>query len=226
MTSLYKIRGYDNPQNYYGKDIQPQRLETVLKYTNSNNMVLDLGTGRGAYVKALTNKGFPSVGIDLTYFFDWHQDDRPFLQASANFLPFPTHSFHTTICFEVLEHCPEPKAVLEEIARCTSTRLIMSVPNCDLDNTLRRHSLALAHWTDVTHCNFFTKDSIRRLLEDCYYKIVEIADCYPVQPNNYFWDSVRLPWVIRKSMQRLFAVLNLVEIYWSSILVVAEVPKI
>jgi 2-polyprenyl-3-methyl-5-hydroxy-6-metoxy-1,4-benzoquinol methylase len=144
--------------------------------------------------------------------------------ASASALPFLDKSFHTTICFEVLEHCHEHHMMLKEIARCTSDLLILSVPNCNLDNALRRYNLAMFHWTDRTHCNFFTKETIRSLLTQEGFTIIEMTDAVKISPNNYFWDTLRLPKRITHRLKKLCEQLDLVETYWSSILIVAQVP--
>jgi SAM-dependent methyltransferase len=222
---MFETRTLGIPQSYYGIDTQPQRLAAVLKFTDPSERILDLGTGRGAYVKLLTTMGIETVGVDQYYYPEWRLNAGLYVQAAASTLPFSNHQFHTTIAFEVLEHCSNPEGVLREIARCTSKRLILSIPNCDLNNALRRHDLALAHWTDVTHCNFFTKQSICILLQKCGYQITHLTDCYPIRPNDYFWNAVRLPLIIRVSMKLLFQRLRLVETYWSSILIAANVPN-
>ena len=221
---MRKVRGHDSLQIYYGRGTQPERLAAVLRYTPPGARILDLGSGQGAYMEVLNRQGFLTVGVDINYYPQWDSSRGWFVQASATSLPFANQEFHTTICFEVLEHCPDPQTILAEIVRCTSSRLIMTVPNCDLNNALRRYDLALAHWTDVTHCNFFKKEDIRSLLHECGYRVIEMSDCYRVCPNDYFWDTLRLPKIITKVMKRLCRRLGLVETYWSSILIVAEVP--
>jgi SAM-dependent methyltransferase len=146
------------------------------------------------------------------------------VQAEGSDLPFLSKTFDTAIAFEVLEHCLDPRAVLLEIVRCTTNKVILSVPNCDLDNALRRYDLAMAHWTDTTHCNFFTEDSIRDLLATAGLTVSEMSNCYPIKPNDYFWDTVRIPRHIAKLMRSLCERFSLAETYWSSIVVVAEIP--
>jgi len=185
---------------------------------------LDLGSGRGAYTVLLNQQGRPTIGIDIANYPEWlkHASDR-FSAGSAYALPFPPRSFHTTICFETLEHCPEPHLVLREIARCTTHYVILTVPNCDLDNALRRYNLTLFHWTDRTHCNFFTKESLQELLSQEGYTLKTMQDSFRISPNDYFWDTLRLPNWFTNRMKKLCERYDLVETYWSSMLVVARV---
>ena len=184
---MHKTRGRGDPDPYWGIDTQPQRLDAVFRWTPAGAGVLDLGCGRGAYVHALRGSGFRLVGADVHQYSEWlHQDCQPFIVCEASALPFRHKAFHTTLAFEVLEHCADPHAALFEIARCTSDQIIISVPNYDLDNALHRYDLAMAHWTDPSHCNFFTKDTLRILLSEKGFTILEMSDCYAISPNNYF----------------------------------------
>ncbi|NJN67996.1 MAG: class I SAM-dependent methyltransferase [Chloroflexaceae bacterium] len=222
----YQVRGPQSaPRAFWGTTIQPQRWSAIQRYTPPGVPILDLGAGRGAYVEALGSLGFSVVGVDVYRYPEWH--DRPqgiFVNAAASDLPFDDKRFHTTISFEVLEHCPEPHLVLREIARCTTDRLIFSVPNCNLDNALRKYNLALFHWTDPTHCNFFTKDTLQSFLVQENFTVLEMTDAVQIIPNNYFWDTLRIPRRAANVMKKVCKRLNLVETYWSSILVVAEIP--
>lgn len=223
----HQIRGQAGPPlAFWGKTVQPERWSAIQRYTPPRVPILDLGTGRGAYAEALSSLGFPVAGMDIYHYPEWHTRNRVmFVSGAAADLPFDNKRFHTTISFEVLEHCPEPRRVLREIARCTTDRLIFSVPNCDLDNRLRRYDLAMAHWTDPTHCNFFTRDTIQALLQQEGFNVVEISNCYRIIPSNYFWDTLRIPRIIARVMKKVCLKLRLVEIYWSSMLVVADVPS-
>ncbi|MFM6269493.1 MAG: class I SAM-dependent methyltransferase, partial [Dolichospermum sp.] len=204
---MYKTRRdtKNSPELFWGIDTQPERLNAVLKYTSNNFNILDLGCGRGAYTETLNRKGFKTTGIDAYEYPEWEtKPDDWFIQTPASSLPFEDKKFDMTISFEVLEHCSEPTKVLEEVARVTSKYFILSVPNCDLNNTLRNHDLAMAHWTDPTHCNFFTKETIVALLQEHKFKILEISDCYKISPNNYFWDSVKLPKKLTNFAKKVF----------------------
>lgn len=212
----------------YGIDTQKDRLKVTLENCLVTDRVLDVGTGRGAYVRTLLSKGIDATGVDQTCYDEWGTlNGVAFHVANAKQLPFDDKQFDITLCFEVLEHCQDPRATLAEIARCTKNKLILSVPDCNLDNTLRRYDLAMAHWTDPTHCNFFDKYTIEELLVGAGFKIISRQGCYKIYPANYFWNSIRapLPSVFRNIAIRISNRLKLFEEYWSSILIVAEVSR-
>ena len=127
--------------------------------------------------------------------------DSNFLETFSH--PFRKKQFDTTIAFEVLEHIPNPAQTLKEISRCTNDLLIFSVPNCDTNNHLRKYDLAMAHWTDPTHCNFFTKKSLTSFLSSNGYELIELIDCYEISPNRYYWDTLKIPKVIGYLMKTI-----------------------
>jgi SAM-dependent methyltransferase len=94
--------------------------------------VLDLGCGEGRHaITGYMLHDIESVGVDLSHrdlcttrrrFADFEIADNPFkhlLLAVANgaTLPFGDNSFDKVICSEVLEHIPDFRAVIKEIAR-------------------------------------------------------------------------------------------------------------
>jgi SAM-dependent methyltransferase len=97
--------------------------------------VLDLGCGRGRHLHALYWNEIPLevVGVDLSHgevkaaldgFFqlpppDPHSPLRSAVLSAGDAarLPFADNSFDRVLCSEVLEHVPDPDAVLAEIAR-------------------------------------------------------------------------------------------------------------
>src|SRR3546814_8619033 len=57
-------------------------------------------------------------------------EKRPDVAADGALLPFPDQSFEAVICSEVLEHVPDPRLVLDEIARVLKPGgcLLLTVP--------------------------------------------------------------------------------------------------
>jgi ubiquinone/menaquinone biosynthesis C-methylase UbiE len=213
-------------ESSWGINTQPQRMEAIKTYATHGDQILDLGSGRGAYIKPLSKMGYKVIGLDINYYPEWRTTgNENFVVGTGTRLPFSDKSFDTTISFEVLEHIPDLDRAIKEIARCTKERFIFSVPNCDVNNKLRKYDLAMAHWTDPTHCNFFTKDSLAAFLLDNHFKIVKMMDCYKVSPNEYYWNTVKLPRRFANLIKTLIDKFKLAESYWSSILVVAEIPK-
>ena len=140
-------------------------------------------------------------------------------------LPFDDNSFDAVTAFEVLEHVEDfaaEMAEMAEIVRCAREWVILSVPNCaDVDSPLGRYNLALFHWTDRTHVRFFTEPTLRGALGALPLRIEEIRPIYRVDPNEYYWETIRLPAIIRKPAKHVLR--SLAPKYDSSLLAVCRV---
>ncbi len=81
--------------------------------------ILDLGCGPGWYSVALERAGAMVVGLDLggDDVADALTRDVAALVGDAQKMPYPDGSFDGVFCSNLIEHVPDPSAVLDEIAR-------------------------------------------------------------------------------------------------------------
>jgi SAM-dependent methyltransferase len=107
---------------------------------NPEQVVVDVGCGYRTSepeATAMWNREFkPYVAFDHTSEFD-HQPQpgsAPNLVADAEQMPLPTAVADTVICAEVLEHTPNPEAVIQEITRILKLKgkLILTLPGKDV----------------------------------------------------------------------------------------------
>ena len=95
--------------------------------------VLEVGCGEGGQLRKIADRaphadlfGFDLPSEDLAE--RWEGLDAAMTTGSAEALPFPDRSFDLVLALEVLEHVPDPAAVLSEIARVGSGAVVLSVP--------------------------------------------------------------------------------------------------
>lgn len=103
------------------KKFQQFQGDLLAKYLRAQGMdiqgkkTLDLGCGQGGYAQALLNRGAEVIGADL--------DPRerlsgiPIVGADAVRLPFREETFDLVVCASLVEHVPDPPALLKEIFR-------------------------------------------------------------------------------------------------------------
>ena len=94
---------------------------------------LEVGTGEGVVSARVAERlpGARLVGVDLPdpdLADEWAARDLLGAFADGAALPFPDDAFDLVLAIEVLEHVPDPDAVLAEIARVGSGRVVLSVP--------------------------------------------------------------------------------------------------
>lgn len=81
----------------------------------ANAQLLDAGAGQGRFKADFTHAQY--TGVDLTVGdMRWDYSNLDAISDLTR-LPFASDSFDAVICFQVLEHVPEPKAVIREIQR-------------------------------------------------------------------------------------------------------------
>ncbi len=134
--------------------------------------VLDFGCGRGLMVEALRAAGMEAHGLEL---------DTPTIRACApadvtlydGTFPSPMGPgrFASVICSEVLEHIPDYEAAVREIARLAGERALFTVPDATAIPLGYQHGAVPWHLLESTHLNFFTQQSLRRVLEPHFSKI-------------------------------------------------------
>ncbi|MGN1290035.1 MAG: class I SAM-dependent methyltransferase [Bradyrhizobium sp.] len=132
--------------------------------------VLEVGCGTGAVLARLSAIGIGRnfTGIDVIAPATNLEIDgaatAPFRWSSYDgaTIPFADGSFDLVYASHVLEHVPEPRALLYELARVARTFIYIEVP-CELHARTNRR--ALQSTLDIGHINFYTPDTFRLLLE-------------------------------------------------------------
>jgi ubiquinone/menaquinone biosynthesis C-methylase UbiE len=83
-------------------------------------------------------------------------------------VPFADRSFDVVVCSEVLEHIPEYRQALAEIARVCRGRAILTVPDMSAIPLGCWHRLIPWHLLESTHFNFFTQESLAECLRPLF----------------------------------------------------------
>lgn len=119
------------------------RYEHMHRYAMAQSLVggcrvLDYGSGEGYGTATLASHAASVTGVDIDPEVIAHAQAKygsdlniSFEAITGNQLPYPDGSFEVITCFEVIEHVPDPNAVIAEIARLLSTNgvLLISTPN-------------------------------------------------------------------------------------------------
>jgi SAM-dependent methyltransferase len=122
---------------------------TMAAQQRGGNAVTGVDIDRAALGRA------EALGIDTV----WADISEP--------LPFKNSSFDAAIAGEVLEHLPNPEAVLDEVARVLTPDglLVGSVPNAFRLKNRLRFLIGRPPEADVTHLQHFSPERLGRALD-------------------------------------------------------------
>jgi SAM-dependent methyltransferase len=147
------------------------------EYLPERSSVVDVGCGAGAYGPGLMADGHDWLGLESNA----HCCDLlgrrqlPFrrVKLDSGDLPCADGEWDCAICIEVLEHTKDPETFLREIARAIRGRALFSVPNMEVLPYFHDWRVVPWHLLEGDHKNFFTRASLRNLLER-YFRRVEV----------------------------------------------------
>jgi glycosyltransferase involved in cell wall biosynthesis len=162
--------------------------------------ILDVGCGQGRVAAELTKKGCQVTGMDRhipspsnapgdVSFIRWDLDRSEF--------PVNVSEFDQIFLLDIIEHLKDPAHFMDELrfaAACSRPEIVLTTANIGFFAT--RMMLLLGQFNygkkgilDVTHTRLFTFRSIRELLKQSGYKVLEVQGIpapFPVALGNNF----------------------------------------
>ncbi len=173
---------------------------------------LEIGCGDGALLSELHARGFGGrlFGAEITQAAVVIAARRPGIEAVEHYdgrrLPYAAGEFDLGILSHVLEHVPEPSALLAEAARACRAVLV-EVP---LEaNVSARRASKRAHATEVGHLQRLDRGAARRIVARAGLRIAaELEDPLPLAVHRFFAQGRRAQagalakWALRASAHR------------------------
>ena len=197
MTDYGNLQKHQNPNKLQQQLIERfhRRIAGLVRRT-AVDCLLDSGCGEGFVLDYLRQAGVATsfVGSDLRVgAIQWAQsnliEDLDGVAADIHRLPFGNNTFPLVLCLEVLEHIPDSRAGLRELARVSSEYLVLSVPHEPYfrsANLLRGKHLAQLG-NDPEHLHNYSGRAFRRLVNG----VVDVL-----------WHGYSFPWQIALARKR------------------------
>jgi 2-polyprenyl-3-methyl-5-hydroxy-6-metoxy-1,4-benzoquinol methylase len=150
--------------------------------------LLDVGCGEGVLTHQWAERleGRRVVGIDLEdplLHAEWAKrsaSNLEYLVMKAENLPFAENEFDVASAIEVLEHVPDPRHTVAEMARCAKRHLLVSAPREPLWRMLNMARGAYLGELGNTpgHLNHWSKRSFTALLAE-HGEVIEARSPFP-----------------------------------------------
>jgi 2-polyprenyl-3-methyl-5-hydroxy-6-metoxy-1,4-benzoquinol methylase len=169
-----------------------RRLEIIQRH-GAERKLLDVGTGDGRFLATAKQAGFEVVGTELSETGARYAQQRGFdvHLGQITDLALPEASFDVATIWHVLEHVPDPGAVLRKVHGLLrpSGVLVVAVPN--EDNFFVRRRLCKAKdspfdplkFGGEIHLNYFQPSTLRSTLRTAGFEALEfgVDDVYHVR---------------------------------------------
>lgn len=182
----YRDRYFDGIYSHsYAHDREVARLRLDSYGLAQDVRLLDVGAGNGAFVDEAIARGLDAWGQDLAA----QSEAARIYTGPLEQIVFPAAYFDVVTMHDVLEHVPEPRAILKEIIRILKPggRLIVDFPRF-------HHKSGTHHWKPVEHLWMLTEEQLQTLLVSAGFKMERVYHpipskivvdlCAAVQPSS------------------------------------------
>lgn len=124
----------------------------------NRGIVLDVGSGSGAFVDECRNYAVEAFGCEISKYHYEQNEDYIYRDDLLN-INFPTDNFDLVTCHDVVEHVLNPIEFLSELFRITK-----QFGTCIIDLPNFFHLKSDHHWKSTEHIWFFTVNQFEKLL--------------------------------------------------------------
>ncbi len=173
MEKRFKNKYFKN----YEEGNRPSKkfLINIIKKLPKNSKVLDVGCGKGTYLKEI-HKIRPDLklyGVDIGEVEEFLPEYINFKKSSGDNLPFKKETFDFIFCMHVLEHVLNPHSFMIEF-----NRLLKNGGYIYIEMPYYKRAFIpdgnMNFWSDPTHIRPYNYASIKRLLEENDFRILTI----------------------------------------------------
>lgn len=146
-----------------------------LKFLTPGALIADLGAGNGSLLQCAVDQGFEALAVDAYPSSQWNRPSMQYRQADLHGSLFDPEALRLNgrvpelvIMRHSLEHVFEPDQLIQKLFRLGVKYLWIVVPNCESRIT-RVFGSYWYLWDPPRHLNFFTPQSLKRLLSSSGY---------------------------------------------------------
>ena len=167
-------------------------LETIERFAGPGRL-LDLGCWVGFLLAEARERGWETLGVEPSEFASRHARERLGLDvrtAELAAVDLGEAGFDAVFLGDVIEHLPDPEAELERIARLLAPGGVLAMALPDAGSRLAR--LMGSRWWSVipTHVHYFTRRSVKQLLERGGYRPLVVRTAPKAFTVGYYLGRV------------------------------------
>lgn len=175
------------------------RVEQIWKHYIHRGKLLDLGCAAGYFLEA-AKPYFEVVGVELSDYAARYAREvfgHTVITGEVFDGKFPSNYFDVVTMWDVIEHLPNPRAVVQEIYRILKPRGLLVISTGDVESLNARRNLK--GWKLIAppwHLFYFSKRTLRQLLSTTGFRVRAIEtngviSYHPALNNRYVRFLVR-----------------------------------
>ena len=172
-----------------------QRL-SLLPSPTAGAALLDVGAATGVFVERARRHGWAASGVEPSAWAAAHARDtmgQPVMTGSLEDLTVEPGSLGGVTMWEVIEHLPDPREVLEHIRRLLRADGFLALSTPDAGSTVAKLlGRRWPGWKKVPeHLYHFDRPTLRRLLHETGFDVSAMTYVPLVVTRGYLLDRVR-----------------------------------
>ncbi len=184
-----KVRGYADYAReavLYLKTFE-KRMALVQRWLPQPARVLDVGCAAGYFLRVLQRRGHDVHGVELSpaiakeavSHLGSERVHVGTLDDAVAAMDYKPQSFDLVTLWDVIEHVPDPQSVLRRVRELVKPggHLLLETQNV-ASRWARLLGRRWHHYKHHEHLYHFTPATIRRLLDDCGFRTLEVGSAY------------------------------------------------
>jgi len=173
LQSSYQVKNYEHDVR-----VASLRCDDYGVFPGTDLLVLDIGSGSGAFVDTCRQRGARAFGCEIGQY-HYSQSSQYIYNQPFEQVGFPTDYFQMVTCHDVLEHVLDPLAFLQE-----AFRVVQQGGNFIIDFPRFHHESGKHHWKKE-HIWYFTDEQLETLLKQVGFEVDKVA--HPVESKTVFY---------------------------------------
>ncbi len=190
------LKSIRNGNNYIKYRRHRLRIKLIKKLVKSGKL-FDIGVGWGHFLHTAQIMGFETQGVEISKIMHHYATNDLKLRVYHNDfykLDLPENNWDVVTMWDVLEHLNEPKIAVRKANSIIKDGgiLVFQVPQ--IDSKVAKRQKAKWSMMSIEHVNYFSKKTIKKLLEDNGFEVLKYRSSYELK---LFLMFTVLPWLKR-----------------------------
>ncbi len=165
-------------------------LDKIEKLRPNRGKLLDVGTAGGAFLGVAARRGWDVAGCEPNnWMASWGSDHYGIYICPGTIfeMDLDESTFDVVTLWDVLEHTPDPKGVLQECRRVLKPGGLLLVNYPDIDSFISR--IMGRRWIFLlsVHLYYFTPSTLRQILEETGFQVMK---------SKKHWQSLELGYIL------------------------------